>query len=85
MLDVLLHHNEDASDPFIPLLLWWALEDKASRNRADVLALFDDPEFWRLPLIRQIMLERIGSKRYLAAGQPRSIKRAVSAFCKGSR
>ena len=67
LLDVLFHHSEDAGDPFIPLLLWWALEDKASTNRANVLAMFDDPAFWRLPLVRQIILERIG-RRYLAAG-----------------
>jgi putative membrane-bound dehydrogenase-like protein len=67
LLDALLHHNEDAADPFIPLLLWWALEDKAATSRANVLSLFDDPAFWRLPLVRQIILERIG-RRYLAAG-----------------
>ncbi len=67
LLGVLLGHSEDAGDAFIPLLLWWALEDKATSQRAEVLALFDDPAFWRLPLVRQTMLERIG-RRYLSVG-----------------
>ena len=66
LLEALVRHNEDTADPFIPLLLWWALEDKTSTSRADVLALFDDPAFWHLPLVRQFILERIG-RRYLAA------------------
>lgn len=67
LLSVLLRHNEDAADPFIPLLLWWALEDKASSQRDQILSLFDDPLFWRLPIVRSTLLERIG-RRYLASG-----------------
>lgn len=66
LLSMLLQNTEDVTDPFIPLLLWWALEDKAVSQREQVLALFDDPSFWRLPLVREALLERIG-RRYLAA------------------
>ena len=31
--------DEDAGDPFIPLLLWWAVEDKAVTDRDAVLEL----------------------------------------------
>src|SRR4029078_11169661 len=57
--------SEDASGPHIPLLLWWAIEGKAVSDRAAVLGLFDDSTRWRLPLVRQVLLERIG-RRYLA-------------------
>ena len=34
--------SEDAGDPHIPLLLWWAIEDKAVSDRDAVLALLAD-------------------------------------------
>src|SRR5262249_42590976 len=39
----LLWRKEDVSDPHIPLLLWWAIEDKAISHREQILALLHDP------------------------------------------
>jgi putative membrane-bound dehydrogenase-like protein len=64
----LLRHKEDVSDPHIPLLLWWAIEDKAIRDRDLVLALLDSPEAWKVPLIRHYIIERLG-RRYMAEGR----------------
>jgi putative membrane-bound dehydrogenase-like protein len=63
----LLKRQEDLDDPHIPLLLWWAVEAKADTDRDRVLALFDAPAFWRLPLVNRFIIERIG-RRYLAEG-----------------
>lgn len=63
----LLKRSEDVSDPHIPLLLWWAIEDKAVSARETVLDLFAESTFWRLPLVRQVVVERVG-RRYLAEG-----------------
>jgi putative heme-binding domain-containing protein len=63
----LLARSEDANDQHIPLLLWWAIEAKAISDRDAVLGLLDTPERWRLPLVRQVLLERLG-RRYLAEG-----------------
>jgi putative membrane-bound dehydrogenase-like protein len=63
----LLRHDEDVNDPHIPLLLWWAVEDKAIRDRDRVLGLLDAPEAWQRPLIRQFIIERLG-RRYMAEG-----------------
>ncbi|HEY1376978.1 MAG TPA: PVC-type heme-binding CxxCH protein, partial [Gemmataceae bacterium] len=63
----LLARSEDAADPHIPLLLWWDLEDKAVSDRDAVLSQLDHSDRWRLPLVRQTLLERIG-RRYLAEG-----------------
>jgi putative membrane-bound dehydrogenase-like protein len=63
----LLRRKEDVSDPNIPLLLWWAIEDKAISDREQVLALLDTPAAWQEPLVSQFLLERIG-RRYLAEG-----------------
>jgi putative membrane-bound dehydrogenase-like protein len=63
----LLRRKEDVTDPHIPLLLWWAIEGKAVASRDAVLALFDNKEDWRQPLVHKFILERI-SRRYMAEG-----------------
>lgn len=61
----LLRRNEDVNDAFIPLILWWAIEDKAVTDRELVLGLLDSPEAWRVPLVQKFIIERL-SRRYLA-------------------
>jgi putative membrane-bound dehydrogenase-like protein len=63
----LLQRTEDVSDPQIPLLLWWAIEDKAASDREEVLNLLTSPAAWRNPLIRKYMVQRL-SRRYMASG-----------------
>jgi putative membrane-bound dehydrogenase-like protein len=63
----LLRHKEDTGDQHIPLLLWWAIEDKAIGNRDAVLGLLEQPDAWNEPLIRQHILERL-ARRYLSEG-----------------
>jgi putative heme-binding domain-containing protein len=48
-------------------LLWWAVEDKAIRDRDRVLDLLAAPDDWKVPLIRQVIVERLG-RRYMAEG-----------------
>src|SRR6185437_2957445 len=63
----LLRHDEDVSDPHIPLLLWWAVEDKAIAHRDQVLALLNTADAWKLPVVKGFLLERL-SRRYLSEG-----------------
>src|SRR5439155_8065582 len=42
----LLPRQEGLDDPYIPLLLWWAIEDKAISDRESVLGLLDSPSAW---------------------------------------
>jgi putative membrane-bound dehydrogenase-like protein len=63
----LLRRSEDVQDPHIPLLLWWAIEDKAVSDREQVVGLLDTPAAWQTPLIRRFIVERLG-RRYLAEG-----------------
>jgi putative membrane-bound dehydrogenase-like protein len=63
----LLQHAADADDPHIPLLLWWAVEDKAVSDRDAVLQLLASPAAWQNRLLRQCIVERLG-RRYMAAG-----------------
>src|SRR5439155_4262790 len=52
----LLQHTEDAEDPHIPLLLWWAIEAKADSDREQVLELLDTPVAWHNALIRDFLV-----------------------------
>jgi putative heme-binding domain-containing protein len=63
----LLHHKEDVDDPHIPLLLWWAVEDKAVAHRDLVLGLLEKPADWQAPLMQRFLVERL-ARRYLAEG-----------------
>ena len=59
----LLGHDADADDTHLPLLLWWALEDKAISDRDAVLALLADADNWREPLVSGTIVERL-ARRY---------------------
>ncbi len=59
--------EEDARDPQLPLLLWWALEPRALPERERVLGFFASEEAWHVPLIREHLLGRL-MRRYAADG-----------------
>ena len=61
----LLRRDEDVDDPHMPLLVWWAIEDKAVSDAPQVLQLFEAPTAWRLPLVRGTVVERL-ARRYAA-------------------
>jgi putative membrane-bound dehydrogenase-like protein len=63
----LLQHHEDVNDPQIPLLLWWAIEDKAISDREQALGLLGTPAAWQTPLIRRFIVERL-ARRFMAEG-----------------
>lgn len=60
--------EDDADDPFIPLLAWWALEAHAEINRPLIMDLYNRPEFWDAPLAARVLTERI-ARRYAAEGK----------------
>ncbi len=63
----LMRHDEDADDPRLPLLVWWAIEAKAGSDAEAVLALLADPAVWSRPLVHNHLLSRL-MRRYAAAG-----------------
>jgi putative heme-binding domain-containing protein len=68
IVERLLGRAEDVADPQIPLLLWWAIEDKAISDRDQVLKLVSSAESWNRPLTRSVVVERL-ARRYLAEGK----------------
>lgn len=64
VLRELIGHDEDTNDLHIPLLLWWAIEDKVTAPggapRSAVLnALLSSAADWDRPLMREQLLERL--------------------------
>jgi putative heme-binding domain-containing protein len=49
----------DRDDPYIPLLVWWAVERFAARDIARTLDLFASAESWKSAMIREVVLERL--------------------------
>jgi putative heme-binding domain-containing protein len=64
----LLARDGDSTDPYIPLLCWWALEHHLAANREDVLALFADPAFWDRLMVFEHILPRL-MRRFAAEGR----------------
>jgi putative membrane-bound dehydrogenase-like protein len=65
----LLKHDEDVNDPQIPLLLWWAIEDKAVSDQREVMSLLTNLADWNQPLIHAHILERL-ARRYASVASP---------------
>ena len=67
IVDQLIGHNEDVDDVHLPLLIWWAIEDKALSESVTVLALLESSTTWQLPMMQQILISRL-ARRYAAEG-----------------
>jgi putative heme-binding domain-containing protein len=68
IIEQMLARSEDVTDPHIPLLLWWAIEDKAISDRDRVLMLVQSAEAWDRPITRAVIVERL-ARRYLGEGK----------------
>ncbi len=69
LIERLALRTEDAKDPYIPLLLWWALERYAVPARERVVDFFSSRAAWDAPLIRETIQERL-LRRYAAERTP---------------
>lgn len=69
LIHEMLMHDEDAHDVHIPLLLWWAVEDKAVSHPDETIEALSSFELWKHPLARDIVLPRL-ARRYAADPTP---------------
>src|SRR5262249_53406688 len=67
LVQAILERNIDAGDAHIPLLAWWAVEAHAIDARDRVLEMFGTAKAWDVPLVRNVLLERL-MRRYAAEG-----------------
>lgn len=68
IIQELLRRTDNSGDTHIPLLLWWALEDKALSDRPHIVSLFTSRETWKIPMVRQYIIERL-ARRYAMEGK----------------
>ena len=68
IINKLLKDHDDAPDPDIPLQIWWALESKAVSDRKEILALFEDPSFWKKQTVSQFILGRLMQRWVMEGG-----------------
>ena len=62
ILAQLIRREEDVNDKHIPLLLWWALEDKSTSDLTELVKLLRDQELWKTPMMQQHLLPRIAQR-----------------------
>lgn len=62
ILRQLLLHDDDLEDPFQPLLLWWAIEDKAGQHPGAVSDLIRDERVWSSKITQQTILQRLARR-----------------------
>ncbi len=63
----LLDYYDKEKDDHLPLLIWWAMENKAEKARDDVLGFFADREVWNRKITRSTLATNL-AKRYALAG-----------------
>ncbi|AMV37764.1 PVC-type heme-binding CxxCH protein [Planctomyces sp. SH-PL62] len=76
IVDRLMTRGEDATDPHVPLLIWWAVEAKVGTDPEAVLAMFRDREAWEAPIAVSTIQERL-MRRFAAAGGRKDLDACV--------
>jgi putative membrane-bound dehydrogenase-like protein len=78
IIAALLRRDEFASDPFLPLLAWWAVEAHAGTpdGRERLLALLADASLWQTRMTPAYLVERL-AKRWAMAGSDAELAACV--------
>lgn len=63
----LIAHDEDVDDPYVPLLIWWAIEAHCRNDREAVLAICSETPFWEAKLVKSHLASRL-MRRFAQAG-----------------
>jgi len=64
IVEQLLRHDEDVDDVQMPLLIWWAIEDKAISDTDRVLRMVQAGDLWHRPLMTRFIIERLARRFY---------------------
>ena len=68
LVTALASRDEDATDAYIPLLLWFALESHVTLDREAVVSFAKNPAVWDRPLVQQHLLPRL-MRRFATEGR----------------
>lgn len=69
----LIARDADASDPHLPLLIWWTIEKHALTERAKVLEIFGSSSAWQQKISAEFILPRL-TQRYGAEGTKEALE-----------
>ena len=81
IVEQLLQHDEDVDDVQMPLLIWWAIEDKAISDAPGVLKMIENADVWQRPLVTRFIIERL-ARRFLAEGSYASSAELLRHACR---
>ena len=73
IVEAILSRDLDGKDPFIPLLLWWAVEHHAIPARDQIISALAIPTAWKSGITRETILPRM-MRRYAAEGTDQGFK-----------
>ncbi len=76
MVRQLLTHSEDAADPHLPLMIWWALEGHAEAW-TEIESMLAAADVWQLPIFADQIASRL-MQRYAAAGTPEDLEHCAT-------
>src|ERR1041384_8028712 len=76
IVEPLLLRDADGGDPYVPLLLWWAVEKHAVSGLPVVEKFFTSSAAWKSALTRDIIVERL-MRRWIAEGSPATFDAAA--------
>jgi putative membrane-bound dehydrogenase-like protein len=68
----LMRHDEDVDDPYVPLLIWWAIEAKCADDRDAVVGLFQESSAWQTKLVQEHLASRV-MRRFAQAGSRKGL------------
>jgi putative membrane-bound dehydrogenase-like protein len=66
----LLARDQDAKDPHVPLLLWWAVEPHAIEQRDQIVEMFTGPDMIKSALARSVVMSRLMRRWSAQADEP---------------
>ena len=72
----LLAADSDADDIHIPLLVWWALENKAGSHRKEIVRMFEDSTLWSTALSERFITTRLGQRYTAERSEPNLVTAA---------
>jgi mono/diheme cytochrome c family protein len=75
VLRELIRRQEDVSDKHIPLRLWWALENKISRDADAVVSWLEKAGIWQEPVFTEALAGRIARRLAAERGDSPSFTR----------
>ncbi len=76
IIAALIRRDEDVNDKHIPLLLWWAIENKAVSDGPAVAKLLADKSIWETSMMQSHILKRLG-QRFTAERTTANLKTAA--------